>query len=62
MRSIATANPVAHATDALRGDVLGTATIGDTVTAVAAAIAMWALVTVIPDSRRRTARLTLVSC
>ena len=55
MRTMAAANPVAHAADALRGNVLGTATIGDTVTAVAAAIAMWALVTVIPDSRRRTA-------
>ena len=35
MRTIAAANPVAHATDALRGAVLGTATIGDTVTALA---------------------------
>ena len=53
MRTIAAANPVAHATDALRGCVLGTATMGDTVTAIAAATAMWALVTIIPDPRRR---------
>ena len=33
MRTMAAANPVAHAADALRGNVLGTATIGDTVTA-----------------------------
>ena len=55
MRTMAAANPVAHAADALRGNVLGTATIGDTITAMAAAIAMWALVTVIPDPARRTA-------
>jgi ABC-2 type transport system permease protein len=52
MRTMAAANPVAHATDALRGNVLGTATIGDTLIAMAAAIAMWALVTVVPDPGR----------
>jgi ABC-2 type transport system permease protein len=45
MRAMAAANPVAHATDALRGHVLGTATIGDTAAALVAAFAMWALVT-----------------
>ncbi len=55
MQTMAAANPVAHAADALRGNVLGTATIGDTGTALAAAIAMWALVTVIPQSPRRNA-------
>jgi ABC-2 type transport system permease protein len=53
MRTIAAANPVAHATDALRGCVLGTATIGDIVTAIAAATTMWAIVTIIPDPGRR---------
>jgi len=53
MRTIAAANPVAHATDALRGCVLGTATIGDIVAAIAAATTMWAIVTVIPDPGRR---------
>ena len=53
MRTIAAANPVAHATDALRGCVLGTATIGDIATAIAAATTMWAIVTIIPDPGRR---------
>jgi ABC-2 type transport system permease protein len=58
MRAMAAANPVAHATDALRGHVLGTATIGDTAAALVAAFAMWALVTGIggrswrPNTRR----------
>jgi ABC-2 type transport system permease protein len=58
MRAMAAANPVAHATDALRGHVLGTATIGDTAAALVAALAMWALVTGIggrswrPNTRR----------
>jgi ABC-2 type transport system permease protein len=58
MRTMAAANPVAHATDALRGHVLGTATIGDTAAALVAALAMWALVTGIggrswrPNTRR----------
>jgi ABC-2 type transport system permease protein len=53
MRTMAAANPVAHAADALRGNVLGTATVADTATAMVAAIAMWVLVTVIPESGRR---------
>ena len=35
MRTMAAFNPVAHATDALRGHVLGTATVGDTAIALA---------------------------
>ena len=55
MRTIASLNPVAHASDALRGHVLGTATIGDTASAIGAALIFWAAVTIIPDqlSRRR---------
>jgi ABC-2 type transport system permease protein len=41
-------NPVAHATDALRGHVLGTATAGDTVAALLAAIGLWVAVTAVP--------------
>ena len=37
MQTMAAANPVAHATDALRGAVLGTGTVADTATALAAA-------------------------
>lgn len=49
MQTAATLNPVAHATDALRGHVLGTATVGDTATAIIAAIALWAAVTILPN-------------
>jgi ABC-2 type transport system permease protein len=52
MRTLAAFNPVAHATDALRGDVLGSAHAGDTVAALAAAIVMWALITIIPNGSR----------
>ncbi|MFD0364347.1 ABC transporter permease [Nocardia sp. GCM10030253] len=48
MQAMATVNPVAHATDALRGHVLGTATAGDTVTALVAAMGLWAAVTAVP--------------
>ncbi|WP_067834683.1 ABC transporter permease [Nocardia lijiangensis] len=48
MQAMATVNPVAHATDALRGHVLGTATSADTATALIAAIGLWAMVTVAP--------------
>jgi ABC-2 type transport system permease protein len=48
MRTAAAFNPVAHATEALRGSVLGTATAGDTATAIAAAVAFWAVVTLVP--------------
>jgi ABC-2 type transport system permease protein len=53
MQTLAAANPVAHATDALRGHVLGTATLGDTVTALTAAAAMGVLVTAVPVGRAR---------
>lgn len=52
MRTMATLNPVSHATEALRGNVLGTATVADTVVALAAAAALWALVTLVPSGRR----------
>ena len=44
LRTIAAFNPVAHAIDALRGNVLGTATPVDTVWALAAAAALWVVV------------------
>jgi ABC-2 type transport system permease protein len=53
MRGLATLNPVAHAADAMRGNVLGTATIGDTIAALAAATALWIAVTVSPAAFRR---------
>ena len=58
MQAMATVNPVAHATDALRGHVLGTATIGDTAAALVAAIGLWAVVTAVPILTRlvRSAR------
>jgi ABC-2 type transport system permease protein len=58
MQAMATVNPVAHATDALRGHVLGTATAADTATALAAAIGLWAAVTAVPVLTRlvRSAR------
>ena len=52
LRTMATLNPVAHATEALRGNALGTATAGGTATALAAAAALWALVTLVPNERR----------
>lgn len=52
MRLLATANPVSHATDALRGAVLGTATAGDVMTALLAAIVMWAAVAAVPAKRK----------
>jgi ABC-2 type transport system permease protein len=48
MQAIATVNPVAHATDALRGHVLGTATVADTATALVAATGLWAAASIIP--------------
>jgi ABC-2 type transport system permease protein len=53
MRTIATLNPVAHAADALRGNVLGTATLADTIAALAAATALWIAVTIRPARARR---------
>jgi ABC-2 type transport system permease protein len=59
MRTLAALNPVAHAADALRGNVLGTATLGDTVAALVAAAALWILVTIIPRrTRNRRAAAT----
>jgi len=52
MRALANVNPVSHATDALRGAVLGTATTGDIVSALVVATAMWAAVVATPTSRR----------
>ncbi len=47
MQAMATMNPVAHATDALRGHVLGTATAADTAAALVAALGLWAAVTAV---------------
>src|SRR5688572_24635406 len=52
MRVLANGNPVSHATDALRGAVLGTATAGDVTTALLAAIVMWAAVAAVPAKRK----------
>jgi ABC-2 type transport system permease protein len=51
MRTFANGNPVSHATDALRGVVLGTTRPGDVAAALVAAGAMWALVAAIPSKR-----------
>ena len=56
MRTVAAVNPVDHAIDALRGNVLGTATPSDTAAALAAAGALWALVTLQAWRRRRSQR------
>jgi ABC-2 type transport system permease protein len=52
MQAIATANPVDHATDALRGAVSGTTTTSDVLSALLAATAMWVLVAAVPSRRR----------
>jgi ABC-2 type transport system permease protein len=54
MATLAAANPVSYAIDALRGSVLGTASFGDTVAAVAAAAGLWALATLWPRHLRRS--------
>ena len=51
MQAVANGNPVNHATDALRGAVLGTTSTGDVVAALVAAAAMWALVSAVPSKR-----------
>ncbi len=51
MQAIATANPVNHTTDALRGAVLGTTTTSDVLWALLAATAMWGIVAAIPSRR-----------
>ncbi|HEX6659610.1 MAG TPA: ABC transporter permease [Ilumatobacter sp.] len=51
MQVIATANPVNHAIDALRGAVLGTTTTRDVGAALLAATAMWAIVAALPTRR-----------
>jgi len=53
MQAVATLNPVAHAADALRGNVLGTASLGDTAAALVAAAALWAAVAIAPSIGRR---------
>jgi ABC-2 type transport system permease protein len=44
MRTVAAFNPVAHAVDSLRGNVLGTTTLAETASALAAAAALWIVV------------------
>ena len=51
MQVVANGNPVNHATDALRGAVLGATSTGDVVAALVAAAAMWALVSAVPSKR-----------
>lgn len=52
MRALASVNPVSHATDALRGAVLGTGSIADVASAVAAAAVMWLVVAAAPTRTR----------
>jgi ABC-2 type transport system permease protein len=52
MEALAALNPVAHAADALRANVLGTAAVGDTLAALAAAATLWIVVSVRPARRR----------
>jgi ABC-2 type transport system permease protein len=56
MEALAGLNPVGHAADALRGNVLGTAHLGDILAALAAASLLWIAVTVRPGRTRRPAR------
>ena len=51
MQALATANPVNHAIDALRGVVLGNATTGDVGAALLAATTMWTIVAALPPRR-----------
>lgn len=53
MQTLAQLNPVAHAADALRGNVLGTSALGDTAVALIAATALWIAVTIRPGRSRR---------
>jgi ABC-2 type transport system permease protein len=55
MDALAALNPVSHAVDALRGNVLGTAHLGDTLAALTAAAVLWIAVTTLPRRGRRTA-------
>jgi ABC-2 type transport system permease protein len=55
MDALAALNPVSHAADALRGNVLGTAHLGDTLAALTAAAVLWIAVTTLPRRGRRTA-------
>jgi ABC-2 type transport system permease protein len=52
LRTVAAFNPVAHAIDSLRGNVLGTATPADTAGALAAAAALWLVVALFHAGRR----------
>jgi ABC-2 type transport system permease protein len=56
MQALAQLNPVAHATDALRGAVLGRLSVGDVAFALTASAALWAVVAVLPHPRRRPGR------
>jgi ABC-2 type transport system permease protein len=54
MEALAGLNPVAHAADALRGNVLGTAGLADMFAALAAATVLWVAVTARPRRKRRS--------
>jgi len=56
MQTMAAFNPVAHTTEALRGAVLGTASVADMATALGAATVLWVVVTVVPDLPRPRTR------
>jgi ABC-2 type transport system permease protein len=53
MGALAALNPVAHAADALRADVLGSADLRGTLAALGAATGLWIIVTVRPRRARR---------
>jgi ABC-2 type transport system permease protein len=55
---MAALNPVARATDAVRGHVPGNANAGDTDAALIAAAAIWVLITIIPGGTRRRRPVT----
>ena len=57
LQTMAAANPVARAVEALRGAVLGTGTVADTAAALAASTVLWVIVTVVPDRLRRRSSL-----
>ena len=57
LQTMAAANPVARAVEALRGAVLGTGTVADTAAALTASTVLWVLVTVVPDRLGRRSSL-----
>jgi ABC-2 type transport system permease protein len=61
MRALAAFNPVAQVTEALRNDVLGAASPRDTATAIATAVILWVVVTLVPRGAKRPRQARLRS-